>query len=543
MLEQQLVDYIKKARETGQSDEQSRAILYKSGWLEAEINDALAVLDSAKSSVEQLGGQVQQQAQPQPAKAQINVTEQPKMQPQAQPQPQLAKSPEVQLGGQATMPRVRKSHTIIKLFMVLIIVIVLGGVGLYVGGQYINLPWNPFWPNPETVINKMLTNMKDVKSSHMVLQGEVDITDADKTSIGKLSLTLNGGGDMIDANNIKGDYAFSISILTPIYPDDALSANINIVNIDNKSYLKINNIIIPDSVFGSDILSVMGQWMEIDETSLATLLQAQGEQIPIQSIDILQNNNQEPIKKIQDLLLVENILSVNKQLGDEAISGQNTYHYLLTISKDKLKDLFAKITALQSSNGAESNPLITGMMGVFADTIGDIDLEMWIGKKDSMLYQVKFDKSIELSKVYPGLSVIKIKATTINSDFNKPVTVVAPEGSQKIEEIILPLFKTQGVRSNLGQINYISQSIFQVDNNYSALCYRGLLNGYNKIHGATLLQIAKELIGQKAKNPSCFADVRGYCISTQLNDGSYLCIGELGVIGTTKCVDSTTVCQ
>ena len=56
MAEQQLIDYIKKARGAKQSDDQSRALLYKNGWTEAEVGEAFAVIDKP---------QPQPQAQPQ----------------------------------------------------------------------------------------------------------------------------------------------------------------------------------------------------------------------------------------------------------------------------------------------------------------------------------------------------------------------------------------------------------------------------------------------------------------------------------------------
>ncbi len=538
MIEQQLVDYIKKAKEAGQSDEQSRAILYKSGWTETEVNDALAVVNPAKSPVEQLGGQATI------AQAQVKPQAQPVVTAQPQSQPQSAKSPEVQLGGQAIMPQTRNSSgrlgVIIKLLVVLIIVVVLCGVGLFVGGQYINLPWNPFWPNSETVISKMVTNMKDVKSSHMVVQGEISAA-SNGTSQGILALNLNGDNDISDANNLKQILNLAIEIKSP--GNEKVSVSVNMIVIGGIYYVKVSNILGPiDAAFSSfDISQIKDKWFKIDQDSIEALSQAQGGQVAM--VDISQVNNPELSKKIQDLLLSENLLSVTKQFGDETISGQNTYHYLVTISKDKLKDLLNKMVVLQSSDSIESNPLVAGVMGVVADTIGDIDLEMWVGKKDHMLYQIKLDKTIDLSKIYPGLPNVGIKFNTTNSNFNKPVTVTAPIDAQKIEEVLLPLLKTQGIRSNLGQINYIGQQIFTNDNNYYALCYKGLINGYDITYGEYLLQDAKEIISQNAKNPSCFAGIQGYCVSTQLADGGYLCVDELGIVGTTQCVASTTICE
>lgn len=79
----ELVDYIKKARQAGQQDQQTRQILLKNGWSNAEADEAFASLNS----------QPQIQARPQP-----------QVQPQARPaQPEPAKSPAGQLGGPATI--------------------------------------------------------------------------------------------------------------------------------------------------------------------------------------------------------------------------------------------------------------------------------------------------------------------------------------------------------------------------------------------------------------------------------------------------------
>jgi flagellar basal body-associated protein FliL len=45
MVEPQLVDYIKKARQAGQTDDQTRALLYKNGWDEAEVREAILSVD------------------------------------------------------------------------------------------------------------------------------------------------------------------------------------------------------------------------------------------------------------------------------------------------------------------------------------------------------------------------------------------------------------------------------------------------------------------------------------------------------------------
>jgi len=529
MAEQQLVDYIKKAKEAGQSDDQGRALLYKSGWTEAEVSEAFAAVNQPQA-------QPQPQPQPQPGPAGTPVS-QPKVEVKPQVQPQAV---------QSNMPQVKKSHTALKLLMVLIIVVVLGGVGYFVAGQYINLPWNPLRPAPTTVIDKMTTNMKTVKSSHTAIKGEVDALDANKASLGKLSLDINGDSDMTDANNPKANFTFSTSVTLPGAASSLADASIRATIIGNTFYIKINSIKIPTNYLSPsiDISQFAGKWLKIDQNSITALAQAQG-----QAIALPQTGNSALTKQIQDLISSENMLSVTKQLADQTVSGQSTYHCLITISKDKLKDLVTKIMALlQTQNSASSNSLAINIAGAFVnsfvDAVGDINMEMWIGKKDYLLYRSNVDKTIDLSKIYPGANrQLEIKLDTVNSNFNKPATIQAPEGAQKIEDAVLPLLKPQKINSDMNQIRSIAQPLPGAYQSYSSLCIKGLLNGYLKDSGPDLVNLNNDIVSQGATKPACFSGATSYCVSTQLSDGSYLCIDETGATGTTKCTSSATVCK
>ena len=93
-----MVDYIKKARDIGQSDEQTRALLYKSGWTEAEVKDAFTLLSQPQ-------GQISPQIQPQ-----IQTT-----------QEQNANISKMH----------NKSHLVLKLSLALLVIILLCGAGYF----------------------------------------------------------------------------------------------------------------------------------------------------------------------------------------------------------------------------------------------------------------------------------------------------------------------------------------------------------------------------------------------------------------------------
>ena len=548
MADQQLIDYIKKARIAGQAEDQTRNLLYKNGWTVDEVNDAIASLS-----------QPNPQPQPQPqAVSQPKIEAQPQVsqianQPNAQPQtraPQQTYQPQSSsMASQDNMPHVKKSHMTLKLLIVLIILFVLGGVGYFVAGQYINIPWSPFAPNPQTVINKMMINMKDVKSSHTISQEEISVVGQ-----GKLLISADSKNDATDANNPKVDGTASINLVLPQTPASSESANVSLITIDGVSYFKVNEIVDEMGLLASQInvSQIQEQWFKFDQDSVKALSQAQAEEISIP-----QGNNSKLAKDIQNLLLAKDLISFDKKLKDQIVSGQSTYHYSAKITKDKLKGLLTKIIDLsvKASEDAQAvktsgssisliQGIISGFMDSFVSTVGDINMELWIGKKDFMLYQVKVDKSIDLNDMLPGVNTqVGIKFNITNSDFNKPMKIEAPEGAQKIEDIVLPLLKVKKIESDMRQIESIAQLVFLKNKSYSSLCKAGLLNGYLSVYGQELVDLNNDIVGQGAKKPLCLSGIQNYCISTQLSDGSYLCIDKNGNLGDIKCVSYNTVCK
>jgi len=128
--DQQLIDYIKKAKEAGQSDDQTRALLYKNGWTEGEVGEAFSSIKQSQPQVQ--SQQPQQQAQP---------VAQPQYQPlqQAQPETQVKiQKPQEQVRPQFQQPREQYQvkparnglHLVLKLLVVLILLTVIGG-GVY----------------------------------------------------------------------------------------------------------------------------------------------------------------------------------------------------------------------------------------------------------------------------------------------------------------------------------------------------------------------------------------------------------------------------
>lgn len=562
MAEQQLVDYIKKARAAGQADDLTKSLLAKNGWAKIEVDEAILSLDQASQIVNEVNvkaeeqPQVKVETQPQ---TQPQISAEPSAQPQSQPQASVQQQsqykpqtqPQAQIRPTDEIKYPQRSFLGIKIAIAAIILIVLSVVGYFVAGMYINLPWNPFKAEltPEIVISKMMQNLQTIKSSQSTITGQIEIMDENNSSMGKISFN---GATKSDLGKTLASTTFSANTIL------AEMGNISVPLIDaevrvikDDMYFIINETMIPLEA-GINVSDIKKQWFTINQETIESL-QSLDPQLAA-SYEIYKGNNGEFAKKINDAILSANLLSFNRELEPSAIGGQETYHYMLTVNKDKLKDLFNKIIDIQlnevggAENDAMNSALVKNVAQAFlttvTDAIGNIDIETWIGKKDFMIYGMKIDKTINTKDIYPDFNVkVAIKLNISNSAFNQPVVVQAPTEIKDITTILLPLIKKQQIQSLLYDVYQIGLDIYSTPKNYYALCQKGYLNGYNAAHGQQLVDIANSIKANDGKNPACFAGVMGYCISTELTDGTYLCIDESGAVGNVKCVSSTTVCN
>lgn len=549
MAEQQLVDYLKKAKEAGQSEDQSRSLLLKNGWTESEISEAFAELRQPQSQPQQRPQQPQQQYQPkpqqqpqsQPQTVAVSQPQQAKPQPQAQPAAQQQTKPQqsqYQSKPAQVSQQINKiqpsgsSHLVLKLLVVFFVLVVLSGAGLaYVlSAQIYNPSWNPFGMKPDKVIANMLINMKSVKSSAVKTNVEVTVKDSAGKSQGSLAFTLENQSDLTDASNPK----VSLGITGDITPTGAtlplISVDADVIGAGKALYMILNKFTSPTtSGVYANILAIKGNWFKIDQNSIQAMADVGG--ISPDNINLPQNS-QQATQQIQSLLSDPKMFSFVKQLSDQTINGKNTYHYLLKLNNASLKSAINKILGSQAALA-------------YIDKIGDINVEIWVGKKDFMLYGYQVNKTINLSQILSveGAPTLSIKLSSNSSNYNQKLSIVEPTGALKFEDVALPILRVQKINSNISEIGFLAESIFSADKNYSSLCFKGLLNGYNKSFGASLIDLNNDILKQGGKKPACFASATNYCVSSQLPDGGFVCAGVNSSSGTVKCISATTVCK
>lgn len=572
MAEQQLINYIKDAKKSGQSDEQTRSLLYKNGWTETEVKNAFNALNQSPAMPTQPQPQMQPQAQPitqpqqpmQPSaqeqyRPQVQTQPQPQIQPQTQPQPQAQvqykpAQPQVQTQPQTSyqsqsMARTRKPSRsmLVPMLIIFIFVLLLGSGGfLYAlySGLY-NPSWNPFktvaLENSKEILDKMFVKMAGIKQMTAQTDVQISIKDTAGTDQGKLSLSSTTRTDTLDPTTPKADMAITVN-LTDNQENAIMALDVNAITNGNLVYAKLNTITSTQTL-PLNLSTVQGKWLLFDDETLKVLSDSVGTTNPVIETTSLQPNY---------VSFLKDIITADKKLADEVISGQNTNHYQVKLNVQALKTTISNL--LESSMLQEQPTEDTVTQGdmvkqivdsVFAK-IGDITGEVWIGKTDDILYQYKMNKQINLDEILPGAGItFSIALNSTMSNFNTPLEVVAPEDTVKAEIVLLPLIKQQKIASAMDGIVTSGEIIFAEKESYATLCVGKALDEKQ----ADLALLVKDLLAQGASKPGCFVAPRSYCVSTQLADKSFMCAGanadlnDLPGIGTTKCTSPTTICK
>lgn len=325
-----------------------------------------------------------------------------------------------------------------------------------------NPQWNPFRPSPDEVMESMTTKMSDIKTVHSETILGIEVKDEDNEF--SIDMTISGDEDHADVSNpkSKGDLSASISSggLTA-------SAAMEFITVGQVFYLKLTTIPLP-SLFGQESESILqvldtvkDQWIKIDPESMKDFSEDFGGEYQ----SSLSKEAQEELKnKLVDLFKDSKFYEVKEELPDEKMEGEMTYHYILTLNKEGIKELVPKMIKLAVESYKESNGEIEiqeeemnqaleeefpKSVDEFFEATGPIDFEVWIGQDDMYLYRAKIEKEIDLGNFKESFSGSIGESVPVEdigkvftsmdiklSKFNQPVQVEAPEEFKTLQEVI-----------------------------------------------------------------------------------------------------------
>jgi len=227
--------------------------------------------------------------------------------------------------------------------------------------------------------------------------------------------------------------------------------------VDSITYFKINTVPIVLTAglttVGIDLNDWINKWFRFNSKELGMSI--------IKTLSDEEKVNME--QEVMQLLSDYPIAKVANKLSDEKIQGENTYHYLLSLDKENLKQFsvglleiinnYYKIDDLMNMPEADKQEVSDGIDEFFEAT-GGIDFEIWIGKKDKLIYKVAGQKSFDLSDIKEmeaGEGIMSLDFDMSFSKFNEPVEILAPEDYQSIIEMLMPFIQMfMGGEMNMG---------------------------------------------------------------------------------------------
>jgi hypothetical protein len=335
-----------------------------------------------------------------------------------------------------------------------------------------NPVWNPFTPNPEIVFAEMMTEMRKLETVRNEINFSMEIKDAkDKF---KILINLKTDGNATDSENLK-----SITEFETIIASNGAQYNLRgeTMTIGKDSYLKLTTVpFVPSdysmllAIFSIDLLELKNQWIKFDKQGLK---QIAGEEYSTETEEKQSLEEKEKadkiFKEIIDLSKNRKFFKI-EQKQDEKINNKTTYHYIAILDKEEVKLLFPEITQIIIKHTDESESPIEffdkekmeSEAQKFSDDVdeffaktGDFFADIWIGKKDKLLYKVKFEKEIkedQFEEVEQGEITIKMDMNF--SNFNQPAEINPPENFKTLDEIFgfesaTPFFNN----SNLIELN------------------------------------------------------------------------------------------
>lgn len=390
MIDLNLSNYIRQCRAQGIGREEIKKSLLEAGWQETDVDEALG------------------------------------MQPTAQLDEPLSYEPVV-----------HRFNKKLLAILVAVGVLVLGG-GATAYFYFVE-------QSPEKVMQKMYTNLANVKSVEWKLESETKMsgeifkglslpqispgattTPPTKDAKGEIIATVNltGGADWKEKGHTK--FKFSLDVATT--GDDAkndFQTGFEGRYLDSGLYLQLTKLPLAFP-FGLDVLK--NNWLKIDIKGVSKKY--------LEEDNRPQNKlRDEQIQGIKEAWLKANPVSVVSR-SSEKIEDMPVYHFVLAMNKEGYREFVlqvAKILELGPAGG-ELQKTIEKQ----AELLEFTRLEVWIGKKDYLPYKFL----TESKNAFSGEQELRFEtsATLYLKNYNKSVEVTAPSPVKTPEELFRELF-------------------------------------------------------------------------------------------------------
>ena len=311
-----------------------------------------------------------------------------------------------------------------------VVLIALLGVGVALGTGTWNPSWNPFGMSSSEVVEKMAKKQRNVDSGHFEGTAEAEMEE------GSFALTMKGDSDNSDPENPKSEMTVDVSFATE---GMEFSAAANARAFNDTAYFKATKIPAAPMLPVQNLDQFKDQWIKVDTEQTE-------ETTEMEEID------PEEIREIIRNADIEKMINVEEEFEDEKVKGVNTYHYLVSVDEEGVKETLPSLMKELSELSEDSEPVdkqqIRKDLDEFFSKAGPLEAELWIGRSDYLLRKVAFEKEIDPQAIDETAQAepIMVNGEFFFSDYGKTVEIEKPKNAKTLQEVISSMMM-QGMSS------------------------------------------------------------------------------------------------
>lgn len=148
----------------------------------------------------------------------------------------------------------------------------------------------------------------------------------------------------------------------------------------------------------------------------------------------------EDIALVREYLSGLSYIASAEIVGEETVDGIPAYHVKAAVQHGpELKTLIRKIALKRSTVPPKDMAAFDKEIDEFVKNLGQkVDMDLWIGKSDYMVYKM-VTTPVTVHNEKSGMVAITSQEATFGN-FNQPVSIVAPQGSEPLEKVMQGAF-------------------------------------------------------------------------------------------------------
>ena len=338
----------------------------------------------------------------------------------------------------------------------------------------------------QMILNSSLMAMNDVESYSF--EGDLNFSfsegSGDDEEGFSLAMKFDGQMDESDVDNIKSSFNVKPEItVSEEGGSEDISFDFSMKSFgkigEETAYLKLNDFDLgmAGMIFGEMVIPYKDKWYFLDMKELQEMGGA--------SMEMEKDFNPEGmVDKIEDLFKKYEMIKFQKDLGDAKLGSIDVYHYQVGIDSEAALDFYVELlkTSPFLTTGLPKGELESfeeeleesreEILAVASEVLGNIKMEVWIGKKDKMIHKMvmngnfdeEFIKRMEekMEKInkdkYDEVRIYdewgepelynESQEKNINtgelsfdmnitmSDFNQPINISKPEESEDLMKVL-----------------------------------------------------------------------------------------------------------